>query len=127
MMHRRGFLNTLLSTAAAAAKARPLAIATFQEDVTPPIGAVLCHGLVEPAKVIVDRLTARGIILFSDEAPIVLCAVDWVGIANDGYDAWRARMSEAAGTTPARVAVHTLHQHDAPAYDPLAAGILRKH
>ena len=63
----------------------PLKIAVFEADVTPPIGTPLCDALVMPAKEIVDPLSARGIILFSNEKPIVLCAVDWVGIGNDGH------------------------------------------
>ena len=42
--------------------------------------------------------------------PVVLCAVDWIGIANEGHDAFRDALAEAAGTTRERVAVHALHQ-----------------
>ncbi len=101
-----------------------LAIATFQADVTPPLGSPLCDGAVEAAKQIVDRLTARGVVLLSAGSPIVLCAVDWVGIANEGHDAWRKALADAAGTTVDRVMVHTLHQHDAPGCDFLAAKLL---
>ena len=45
-------------------------------------------------------------------------AVDWVGTANEGWDQWRAALAQAANTTPDHVSVHTLHQHDAPGYDP---------
>jgi len=74
-----------------------------------------------------DPLTARGIVLLSDEKPIVLFAIDWVGIANGGYDLWRETLAKAAGTTPDRVAVHALHQHDAPGFDTTAEEILSKH
>ncbi|MCL4216039.1 MAG: hypothetical protein KJ052_03400, partial [Candidatus Hydrogenedentes bacterium] len=48
-------------------------LATFQVDVTPPLGAPLCLGGVEPVKQIDDPLSARGIVLFpGDELPIVL-------------------------------------------------------
>jgi hypothetical protein len=97
--------------------AKPPALCTFKVDVTPPIGSPLCDGAVPPAKEIVDPLSARGLVLLSDEAPIVLCAVDWVGIGGSGYDAWREALAKAAGTTVDRVAVHTLHQHDAPGCD----------
>ena len=96
---------------------KPPALCTFKVDVTPPIGSPLCDGAVPPAKEIVDPLSARGVVLFSDEAPIVLCAVDWVGIGGSGYDAWREALAKAAGTSVDRVAVHTLHQHDAPGCD----------
>src|SRR5262245_8224363 len=95
----------------------PLKIALFQADVTPPLGAPLCDALVPPAKEIVDRLSARGVVLLSADKPVVLCAVDWVGIGNSGYDAFREALARAAGTTRERVAVHCLHQHDAPGCD----------
>ena len=56
----------------------------------------------------------------------MLCAVDWIGIANEGQDAFRAALAEAAGTTPDRVAVHTLHQHDAPGCDFTAERLIRE-
>ena len=66
---------------------------------------------------IVDRLTARGIVIHSDDAPVVLCVVDWVGIANESHDEWRAALAEAAGTISERVSVHCLHPHDTPGMD----------
>ncbi len=95
----------------------PLKIAPFQADVTPPIGTPLCDGLVIPAKQIDDPLSARGVILFTNEKPIVLCALDWVGIGNSGHTAFREAIAKAAGTTRERVVVHCLHPHDAPGCD----------
>ena len=60
----------------------------------------------------------------SDEKPIVLCAVDWVGISGKGHEAWRKALADAAGTSPDRVAVHCLHQHDAPGFDPSAEELM---
>ena len=119
----RGFtLGIMLSFAfgaCAAAKAAdaPLRIALFEADVTPPIGAPLCDAQVPPAKEIVDPLSARGVVILTGEKPIVLCAFDWVGMGNTGHDAFREGLAVAAGTTPERVAVHCLHQHDAPGCD----------
>jgi hypothetical protein len=62
-------------------------------------------------------LRARGIVLLGAGEPIVLCAVDWIGIANEGHDAFCDALARAALTSPNRVAVHTLHQHDAPDCD----------
>ena len=97
--------------------AEPLKVGVFQVDVTPPLGAPLCDALVTPAKEIVDPLSARGVVILSNEPPIVLCAVDWVGIGNSAFNAWRKALAKAAGTTEDRVAVHCLHQHDAPGCD----------
>lgn len=107
----------LLALSPVASASEPLRIATFQADVTPPLGSPLCNGGVAPAKTIDDPLTARGLVLFGNHRPIVLCAVDWVGIGSSGHDAWREALADAAGTTPGRVAVHCLHQHDAPGLD----------
>src|SRR5688572_23185714 len=105
----------------------PLKIATFEANVTPPLGTPLCDALVVPAKQIVDPLLARGVILFTSEKPIVVVAVDWVGIGNSGHHAFRDAIAKAAGTTKERVCVHCLHQHDAPGCDFEADEILAKH
>jgi len=95
----------------------PLRIATFQADVTPPVGSVLCFGGVAPVKEIVDPLSARGLVFLVKPSPVVLCAVDWVEINNEAHDAWREELAKAAGTSPDRVAVQCVHQHDAPGCD----------
>ena len=76
----------------------------------------------------VDELTlrCRGIALVGSGKPIVVCAVDWIGIANEGQDAFRDALAEAAGTTRQRVAVHTIHQHDAPGCDFTAERLIRQ-
>ncbi|QDT75488.1 hypothetical protein [Lacipirellula limnantheis] len=95
-----------------------LAVGTFKVDVTPPMGSPLCDALCPPAAAIDDPLWARGVVLVpTDQKPIVLVALDWVGVGNDGQDAWKQALAAAAGTTVDRVAVHALHQHDAPGCD----------
>ena len=117
---RRFFVTGALVVAAFApwpcsAQEPGLRLATFDVDATPPIGSMMAYDAVRR----VDELglRARGIVLLGAGEPIVLCAVDWIGISNEGHDAFRQTLAKAAGTTPARVAVHTLHQHDAPACD----------
>ncbi len=118
----------LFSTARAwADEPAPLRIALFQADVTPPLGAPLCHGNVQPAREIVDPLSARGIVLLGKESPIVLCAFDWVGIGNAAHDFCRKRLADAVGTSPDRVCVHVVHQHDAPGIDFSTEEILQQH
>lgn len=107
--------------------AAPLRVAVFQADVTPPLGAPLCNGNVKPAMKIVTPLTARGVILLDAGKPIVLCAFDWVGIGNQSYDAFRQAIAVAVGTTADRVALHTLHQHDAPGSDFATEKLLARH
>lgn len=119
-------LATSLSTSSAHA-AQPLLIAVFQADVTPPLGSPLCNGNVPPTLKVVDPLSARGLVLTGAGKPIVLCAVDWVGIGNSGYAAWRSALGEAAGTSADRVALHAVHQHDAPGCDFAVEAILARH
>jgi hypothetical protein len=38
----------------------------------------------------------------------------WTGILNSAHVEWRTALAKAAGTTPERVAVQCVHQHDAP-------------
>lgn len=97
--------------------AEPLRVAVFQADVTPPIGAPLCYGAVKPAKEIVGKLSARGLVILTADKPIVLCAVDWVLTSNGGYNEFREALAKAAGTPVDHVAVHTLHPHDTPGVD----------
>ncbi len=91
-----------------------LRIATFHYDVTPPVGHPLCGGWITPAKSVADPLEAIGFVILGSGEPIVVCAVDWTGLLNEAHIQWRAALAEAAGTTPDRVAVQCVHQHDAP-------------
>jgi len=100
---------------------KPLRIASFEADATPPLGSPCAY---RPAERILDPLRCRGLVLLGDGLPIVLCAIDWIGIGNEGHEAWRSALAEAAGTVPERVAVHALHQHDAPRCDFTVARLL---
>ncbi|MDB5348819.1 MAG: hypothetical protein JWN86_66 [Planctomycetota bacterium] len=103
-------------------------LATFSADVTIPIGHPCMGGGISPAKVVLDPLEARGIVLIpNDGRPIVIVAVDWCEIRNDAYDRWRVALAEAAGTDPSRVLVSCVHQHDAPVVDLTAERLLREH
>jgi hypothetical protein len=96
------------------APAEGLRLARFRFDVTPPIGHSCCGGWIKPVQQIDDPLEAIGIVLLGADDPLVLCAVDWTGISNQAHVAWRQALAAAAGTTPERVAVQCLHQHNAP-------------
>jgi hypothetical protein len=87
----------------------PLRIGTFQLDASPEIGSPVAYA---PARSIVDSLSIRGMVILTDEDPIVLCSVDWLGIANEGMQRWQEALAAAAGTTTDRVSVHAVHQHD---------------
>jgi hypothetical protein len=114
--HHIGFWLALAvaSTAMCSAAEPPLRLATFEVDATPPLGTPISYA---PAKDVMDPLSCRGIVLLGDKLPIVLCAVDWISVRNGTHDAFRMALAEAAQTAPDRVAMHCLHQHDAPGYD----------
>jgi len=105
-------------------KSPGLAIATFDVDATPPVGSYMAYGRVINTWDM--GLRARGVVLIGAGQPVVLCSVDWIGIANDAQDEFKKVMAEAAGTIPERVAVHTIHQHDAPICDFGAENYLKK-
>ena len=102
----------------------PVRLGVFNVDVSPPIGSPVAY---VPAKKIVDPLSARGVVVLSGERPVVLCAVDFIGIGNEGQDVWRKALAKAAGTTPDHVSVHALHQHDGPRCDFSAERLLAEH
>jgi hypothetical protein len=94
--------------------AQNIRVGFFEVNASPPIGSPVAYAA---ARSITDSLSARGIVVLSADKPVVLCAVDWIGISNEGQDRWRRQLAAAAGTTIDRVSVHTLHQHDAPRCD----------
>src|SRR5262249_39546715 len=104
--------------------AKPLRIGTFDVDASPPVGSPMAY---DPTKEVETALSCRGIVLVSKDQPIVLCAVDWIGIGNEGHREFREALARAAGTIPQRVAVHTLHQHDAPWCDFSTDALAEKH
>lgn len=95
----------------------PFRLATFEADVTIPLGHRCMGILPTKSKAVLDPLEARGFVLLSDQQPVVLVAVDWCEIRNGAYDEWRETLAKAAGTSRERVLVSSLHQHDAPVTD----------
>ena len=117
-------MKTLLCLSLLSAQAFAVQIATFRADVTPPVGAPLCGGLVKPAVGVSEPLLALGVVLLSDEKPVVLCAVDFCEIRGADHIHWREVLAKAAGTSAERVALHSLHQHNAPLVDNAAQKLL---
>ena len=100
-----------------------LRITVFDVDATPPVGSDLTFRQMKNSWDL--GLRAKGIVLTGAGRPIVLCAIDWIGISNESQDAFKQALAEATETIPERVAVHTLHQHDAPVCDFTAEKILK--
>ena len=101
-----------------------LRVGVFRQDATPPVGAPLAYDTMTWVD---QTLSARGIVLLGAGQPIVLCSVDWIGIGNGAQDSWKRGIAEAIGTIPERVAIHTVHQHDAPSCDFTALALLQAH
>ena len=101
-----------------------LQISVFDIDATPPLGSLLAYDQVVGTWDM--GLRAKGLVLTGAGAPIVLCAIDWIGIANESQDLFKQTLAEAVHTDPNRVAVHTLHQHDAPICDFSAEKMLKE-
>ena len=124
-MNRR-FLLVLFFVIAApllAHAAEPLRVGVFDVDASPPLGTPMAY---DPTKGVETPLSCRGILLVGSEQPIVICALDWIGLANGGQSLFREKLAAAAGTVPERVVVHTLHQHDAPRCDFAADALLHQ-
>lgn len=117
-MLRRSFL---LAASAAPAMTSGYQLATFQAEITPPIGSPIYTGT---ARSIADPLEARGIVLRGPEKPVVIVSLDWCEVRNRSYDLWRSRLAAAAGTTPERVMLSCVHPHDAPYTDSEAQELL---
>ena len=113
-----------LTHCGAAVADEQLQIGLFDVDASPPIGSPLAY---DPTKEVLSPLSCRGIMLIGAGEPIVLCAVDWIGIGNGGHLAFRQALANAAGTSVDRVTVHALHQHDAPWCDFSVDELLMQH
>lgn len=97
-----------------------LTLGTFRYDATPPLGYPLCGGAHPPLKVVRDPLYARGLVLDDGAQRLVLCALDFTQLSGAPHRALRGALAGAAETAPDRVALHCLHQHDAPMVDDTA-------
>ena len=98
MSHMRTLVFLFVFTHLPAAD--PLRVAVFTADATPEVGMPVAY---VRARSITDPLSARGVVLMGEGKPVVLCAVDWIGIGNGGHDEWRHGLAEAAGTKMDRV------------------------
>lgn len=104
-----------------------LHLCRFDVDATVPMGHPLCGGWIKPAEVVDDPLRLRGIVIQGLDAPIVLASIDWTGVCNAAYFQIRDAIAKAAFTTPDRVSLHSVHQHNAPFCEPFANSLLRKY
>ena len=77
--HLEMIMLVVASTIGAAEAAEPIKVGVFAVDASPPIGSPLAY---DATKGVVHPLSCRGVVLLGEGQPVVLCAVDWIGIAN---------------------------------------------
>jgi hypothetical protein len=120
-------LAMLLAASAALSAESGFRVATFEADITVPVGHACMGGGVADAKEIIDPLFAKGFALLGAGEPVVTVSLDWCQANNDSYDRWREVLAQAAGTQAERVMLSTVHQHDAPICDLTAQRLLDAH
>jgi hypothetical protein len=103
-----------------------LRLARFDLDASPPVGHPLCGGWIKPSEGVDDPLRLRGVVIEGAGPPIVLASLDWTGVLNESHRLWTERIADGARTTPDRVALHCVHQHNAPFVDKEGNALLRK-
>jgi hypothetical protein len=101
-------------------------LARFEVDATPPSGHSLCGGWIKPVEGVDDPLLLRGVVIQGAGLPIVLAALDWTGVMDESYRLWTEALADAARTTPDRVSLHCVHQHNAPFIDREGNALLKK-
>ncbi len=108
-----------MPSAIAAGQAGQLRVATFREDLTPPLAAPT-YPSGKPLETVETPLLAKGIVLDDGRQRVVLCAIDWCGLCGPAHRLFRDKIAEGAATDVSQVTVHTVHQHTAP-YVPMGA------
>ena len=124
---RRQLLTAAATTpflSGASRRAEGWKISSFRLDITCPIGHPLLGRRQGTARTIVGPLHAHGTVILGAGKPIVITAVDWCELRNDAYDSWRQMIATATSTTPERVILSCVHQHDAPLADLSAQRLL---
>ena len=117
--------NFLVATAGGAAglAAQGVRAATFRCDATPFKGEPLIW--TKPLETVLDPLWAKGVVLEHGRRRLVLCAMDWCGLAGAAFRQFQRALASAAGAKPPDVILHTVHQHAAPYVDGDAYRLLR--
>ena len=101
-----------------------LKVGAFSFNATPEIGSPVAYAMTRSIQ---DSLYGKGIVILSDQQPIVIGVVDWLGIANEGLERWKVAIAEAVGTSIDRVSIHAVHQHDGARGDFTTASILEEY
>lgn len=99
-------------------------LATFQADVSPPLGKQVDIGFRKETVEIEHPALLKGILLEAGTERYVLAAIDYSGLCNDSHLWLRQRLAEGAETQPEFVALQAVHQHTTVCLDANAAALL---
>lgn len=117
-------LSQFPDAAFAATPGTVMRLGTFRCDATPLLGETLVWDI--KLTEILDPLLLKGVVLENNGKRYVLCALDWCLLCNESERSFRETLARAAGTEPACVAIHCVHQHAAPYADEDAHRLLDK-
>lgn len=65
-----------------------------------------------------EPLLLKGVVIDDGASRCLLAALDWCTLGGEAHAALRRGLAEAAGTSPAKVALHCVHTHSAPSGRP---------
>jgi hypothetical protein len=94
-----------------------IALGTFRIDGTPPVGSGTGFGVGDATTGVRDPLFLRGFALVGERESCLVVSADWCGVMGSALASLRGALSHGAGVAPERVAIHCVHQHDAPLVD----------
>src|SRR3569623_62428 len=125
LLKSAAFVLTAICCGVLRSHAANFTLATYQADITIPMGHPCMGGGISPAKEVVDPLLAKGFVLSGADKPVVVVSLDWCEVRGTSYEKWKAGLAAAAGTDASHVLVTSTHVHDAPVMDEDAEKILR--
>ena len=86
-----------------------LKVAQFTVNITPPLGTPLAY---VPNDKIDSPIFVRGIIIDDGTSRAVWASADVIYFTGKAYRQTKSLIAKAAQTTPAKVFLHAVHQHD---------------
>ncbi|MGC8794876.1 MAG: hypothetical protein ACP5U2_15965, partial [Bryobacteraceae bacterium] len=104
--------------------ATPVRVATFRCDATPAPGEPLIWTV--PLKEVIDPLWAKGAVIEQGGRRLVICSMDWCGLAGAAFRQLQQALASAGGVAREDVILHTVHQHAAPYVEGDAYLVLRE-
>ena len=84
-------------------------IMKLRMDVTPPIGAKMTYGSNQK---IDTPIYIRAVVIDDQDSRAVILSCDYTLVWGDTWLDWREAVAKAANTSPERVFLHCVHQHD---------------